>query len=310
VQHRPLGSTGESVSVVAFGTGSLGEMYGPLDSVDAVRLVHQVVDAGITVIDTSPYYGSAEDRLGKALDPARRDRVFLCTKAGRYGFDDFDFTPARIRRSLDESLRRLRTDRVDALQLHDIEFRPLGPIFEDGMAELLALRAEGKCRFVGMTGYPVATLARVMRETDVDVILTHSKDTLLDSALTDELAPIARERGVGVMNAAALAVGLLSPGGSRVQFDHPAGAEVQRAALAMRELAAARGADIAFIANQFAIQRTAAATTVIGAGRWPHVESAIRAAASPIDESLLEDLLALRPAAGARGWSLGLVENR
>jgi L-galactose dehydrogenase len=308
VKHRPLGDTGVDVSIVAFGTGSLGDMYGALDPSEALRLVDRVVDAGIDVIDTSPYYGSAEARLGRALTPQKRDRVLLCTKAGRYGLDDFDFRPARIRSSLEDSLRTLRTDRVDVLQLHDVEFRPLGPLFDDSVAELIALRAEGKCRFIGMTGYPLTTFRRVLRETDVDVILTHSKDTLLDSSLTEVLIPMARERGIGVMNAAALAVGLLTPGGSRVQFDHPASLEVQRAAERMRKLAVERGVDFSFVANQFAIQRTGAATTVIGAGRWAHVDSAIRAAETPIDPELLSEFLALRPASTA--WDLGLAENR
>lgn len=308
MQRRPLGSTGEEVSIVAFGTGSLGDMYGALDESDALRLVDRVVDAGIDVIDTSPYYGSAEARLGRALTPEKRDRVLLCTKAGRYGLDDFDFSPARIRSSLEESLRTLRTDRVDVLQLHDVEFRPLGSIFEDSVAELVALRAQGKCRFIGMTGYPLKTFQRVLLETDVDMILTHSKDTLLDSSLTEVLMPIARERGIGVMNAAALAVGLLTAGGSRVQFDHPASADDQSAAERMRKLAVERDVDISFIANQFAIQRTGAATTVIGAGRWAHVESAIRAAQTPIDPDLLCEFLALRP--DSSEWDLGLLANR
>jgi L-galactose dehydrogenase len=308
VKRHPLGDTGEEVSMVAFGTGSLGDMYGALDESEALRLVDRVVDAGIDVIDSSPYYGSAEARLGRALTPEKRDRVLLCTKAGRYGLDDFDFSPARIRSSLEDSLRTLRTDRVDVLQLHDVEFRPLGPLFDDSVAELVALKAEGKCRFIGMTGYPLATFRRVLLETDVDVILTHSKDTLLDSSLTEVLMPIARERGVGVMNAAALAVGLLTPGGSRVQFDHPASVAVRRAAERMRMLAVERGVDISFLANQFAIQRTGAATTVVGAGRWAHVDSAIRAAETPIDPELLGAFLALRPDSSA--WDLGLAENR
>jgi hypothetical protein len=69
---------------------------------DALALVHEALDLGITLLDSSPFYGNAEERLGKAL-VGRRDEVVLATKAGRYGPADFDFTPARLRRSVERS---------------------------------------------------------------------------------------------------------------------------------------------------------------------------------------------------------------
>ncbi len=309
MEYRPLGRTGLSVSAVALGTGSLGEMFGPLDELDAIRLVHEAIDSGVTLIDTSPYYGSAELRLGKALTPRKRDQVVLATKAGRYGFSDFDFRPARIRRGIEESLRLLNTDHVDILQLHDIEFVPLGAVFEDGFAELERLKDDGKTRHIGMTGYPIKTFTRAMRETDVDVVLTYAKGTLLDDSITTELVPVAEEEGVGLLNAAAVSLGLLTPQGSTINIDHPAPMVVQEAAAKMVALADERGADIAFIANQYAIQRTKTAATVVGAGKSRNLQSAIRAAETPIDEELLAELLALRPHPGVRQWRIGLEEN-
>lgn len=309
MELHPLGRTGLRVTPVSFGTGSLGEMYGPLDERDALRLVDRVIDAGITLIDTSPYYGSAEERLGKALTPAKREKVVLATKAGRYGVGDFDFSPARIRASLENSLRVLRTDHVDIFQLHDIEFVDLDPVLTDGYAELLALKDEGKCRFIGMTGYPVKTFRRVLTETEVDVVLTHNKGSLLDDSLREELGPVAAERGVGLINAAAVALGLLTPRGTNILIDPPWPAAVEAAAGRMVRLAAEHGADIAFLANQYAIQRSGTATTVVGAGKWSHVQSAIDAAETPIDEELLARILELRPPASERPWAVGLDEN-
>jgi aryl-alcohol dehydrogenase-like predicted oxidoreductase len=307
MRHHPLGSTGLQVSEISFGTGSLGDMYGRLDDGDAIRLVHEVLDVGITFIDTSPYYGSAEERLGRALD-GRRDEVLIGTKAGRYGLDDFDFSPARIRRSLDESLRRLRTDHVDVLQLHDVEFVPLGPVLDDAFEALAELRASGKARCVGMTGYPVPTLSRVIEETDVDVVLTYAKSTLLDDSLMD-LVPLAERHGVGLINAAAVAIGLLTPGGSRATIGDPWPAAVAQAADRMRVLASDVGVDIAFLANQYSIQRTPAPTTVVGVGTSRHLHEALRAADTPIDEELLARFLALRPPSRERRWTMGLPEN-
>lgn len=210
MERRALGRTGLDVSIVSFGTAPLGGLFGSVDDSDTAQIVDEVLDSGINLIDTSPYYGLAEERLGRALTPSKRDKVILATKAGRYGIDDFDFSPKRIRESLDNSLRLMGTDYVDIFQLHDIEFVELNSVFEDGLAELHALKDAGKCRFIGMTGYPVPTFRRVIQETDLDVVLTYAKSTLLDDAFTTELLPLAEEKGVGMMNAAAVALGLLT----------------------------------------------------------------------------------------------------
>lgn len=308
-ERRPLGTTGLQVSPVSFGTGPLGEMFGPLDENEAVRLVHEVIDRGINFIDTSIYYGSAEERLGKALG-SRRDDVILGTKAGRTGIDDFDYSPKAIRQNVEQSLRLLRTDHVDVLQLHDIEFVPLEGPLGDGIAELQKLKDEGKTRFIGVSGYPIATMKRAMLETEIDVELTYAKGTLLDDSIARELAPIAADRGVGLINAAAVSLGLLTPQGPTItDGGHPATPAIREAAAHMVEWAGFRGLDIAFIANQYAIQRGGCATTVIGTRKLKHVDAAIAAATTPINEQILSDLLWFRPKPDEQQWPSGLAEN-
>ena len=161
MRYQQLGDTGLTVSIVSFGTSPLGNMFGAVGDRDAEQIVHRALDAGINFFDTSPCYGGglAETRLGKAMR-GRRDEVVVGTKAGRYGVDRFDFSPSRIRASLEQSLRRLGTDYVDIFQLHDIEYVNLEPVLTDSYAELVRLRDDGKCRFIGMTGYPTATLCQ------------------------------------------------------------------------------------------------------------------------------------------------------
>jgi aryl-alcohol dehydrogenase-like predicted oxidoreductase len=267
----------------------------------AVAVVHEALDLGITFFDTAASYGSAEERLGKAL-VGRRDEVVVGTKAGRYGFDDFDFSPARIRRNAEHSLRLLRTDYVDILQLHNIEFIPLGPLLDDSYAELAAMRDEGLCRYIGMTGYPAARMNAAMTQTDIDVCLTYAHATLLDDTLQREIAPVAVSRGVGLINSAAVSLGLLTPGGSNIQTAHPATAVIREAAARMIQLCANRGVDIAFVANQFSLQRSGCATTLIGTAKSHHLRSAADAVDAPLDEELVEDLLALRPPVADRAW--------
>jgi aryl-alcohol dehydrogenase-like predicted oxidoreductase len=307
MDYARLGETDLTVSRLAFGTAPLGGLFGSVDEAAAIAVVHEALDLGITLIDTSSSYGNAEELLGKALAGRRRD-VVLATKAGRSG-SGFDFSPAGIRRSLDESLRRLRTDHVDMFQLHNIEFGHLERLFEDSFAELLSLREQGKCRYVGMTGYPAPAMIRAFRETQLDVSLTYAHATLLDDTLQREIAPVAQDRHVGLINAATVALGLLTPRGPGNFSGHPASAPIRDAALRMVDLCAARGADIAFVANQYSIQRSGCVTTVIGTSKSHHLRSAVAASEAPLDEELLDELLALRPPVDAQTWTSGLPEN-
>ena len=308
MQYARLGRTELEVSRLGFGTAPLGQLFGPLDQFAAIAVVHQALDLGITFFDTAAYYGNAEERLGKAL-LGRRDRVVLGTKAGRYRFNDFDFSPGRIRRSVENSLRLLKTDYVDILQFHDIEFAPLGPVFEDSYAELRAMRDAGLCRYIGMTGYPAPVMNAAMTKTELDVCLTYAHATLLDDTLEREIAPVAADQGVGLINAAAVALGLLTPAGSSIKVDHPATPAIRAAASRMVSLCAQRGVDIAFVANQYSLQRSGCATTLIGTRKSHHLRSALEALEEPLDEQLLADLLAMRPPLGERTWPSGLPEN-
>src|ERR1035437_7502985 len=120
MEYRRLGKTNMNVSTLSFGASPLGSVF---DEVEGIKAVHYAIDHGINYFAVAPFYGYtlAESRLGKALK-GKRDRIFLATKCGRYGNNDFDFSYNRVLKSIDESLKRLQTDYVDVLQIHDIEF--------------------------------------------------------------------------------------------------------------------------------------------------------------------------------------------
>ncbi len=309
MEYRELGRTAMKVSSVSFGTAPLGDMFGRASAESGTAAVHRALDAGINLFDSSPYYGNglAEERLGAALK-GHRDEVFVSTKAGRYGDDDFDFGPDRLRRGVEESLRLLQTDHLDILMLHDIEFVDLAPVLTESFAVLRQLKDEGKTRFIGMSGYPMATLRRVVEETDVDVVLSYSHATLLDQCLSERLLPVAAEHGVGVINAAAVTLGLLTPGPSRIRV-HPADAPIIAAAERIKAICADAGVDVAFLANQFAIQRSGCATTVVGTVNPRNLDSAVEAAAAPIDEDLLAAVLAAAAPVTRHCWISGRPEN-
>jgi aryl-alcohol dehydrogenase-like predicted oxidoreductase len=310
MEYRELGRTGLRVSVVGYGTAPLGDMFGANDEDAALQSAYRALDAGINFFDSSPFYGAglAERRLGKVLR-GRRHEIIVGTKAGRYGPEEFDFSAARIRRGFEESLRLLGTDYVDILQLHDVEFVDLeGPIGE-GYAELVRLRDAGMCRFIGMTGYPTATTRRVMTECDLDVTLSYAHCTLLDACLPTHVLPLAEERGVGVINAAAVALGLLTEAGPPPHIATVVGAEICAAARRAVEACQRRGADVSFLANQYSIQRSGCATTLIGTAKQRHLDSAVAAAEEPIDEDLLPDVLAAIGPDRGRHWTIGLPQN-
>jgi L-galactose dehydrogenase len=310
MEYRQLGRTGLTVSVVGYGTAPLGDMYGTSNDDAALQSAYRAMDAGINFFDSSPSYGKglAEERLGKVLR-GRRDEIIVGTKAGKYGPDEQDFSADRIRRGIEDSLRRLGTDYVDILQLHNVEFADLQGQLGEAYAELVRLREAGMCRFIGMTGYPIAMTRRVISEFDLDVTLSYAHCTLLDACLTNDVLPLARERGVGVINAAAVALGLLTQAGPPPQIAQLVGEEICTAARRVVQVCQRRGADVSFVANQYSIQRSGCATTVIGTTNQQHLDSAVAAAEEPIDEDLLADVLAAVGPDHGRHWISGLPEN-
>jgi len=131
-KYRRLGHTDLEVSVLGFGTSLLGNVFGTIDPAEGRRAIHFAIKRGINFFDVSPYYGLtlAESRLGEAL-AGKRDKIVLATKCGRYGPDRFDFSEKRVAASIDESLKRLGTDYVDLLQVHDVEFGDVQQIIDE-----------------------------------------------------------------------------------------------------------------------------------------------------------------------------------
>jgi aryl-alcohol dehydrogenase-like predicted oxidoreductase len=146
--YRALGRTGEQVSLIGLGGHHIGTQK---DEADSIRLVHAALDGGINFLDNCWDYneGQSEIRMGKALAGGRRDKAFLMTKIdGR--------TKESAARQIDESLKRLQTDRVDLMQIHEvIRMEDPDRIFgrNGTMEALLEAKQAGKIRFIGFTGH-------------------------------------------------------------------------------------------------------------------------------------------------------------
>lgn len=308
MEYRPLGRTGLDVSMLGYGASPLGGVFGAVDERAGVRAVRAALDLGVNVIDVSPYYGAtvAETVLGKALQGVDRDSYVLATKVGRYGEASFDFSAARVVASVEESLRRLGTDHLDLIQCHDIEFGDLDQIAGETLPALAALRDAGKVRFLGITGYPLEALTRVVAAFPVDTVLSYCRYTLLDRALAAAVPEFAG-RGVAVMNASPLAMGLLSERGAPPW--HPAPPEVRKASAAAVRLCAERGVDIAQVALRFAAEPAAFATTFVGSASAENMTCNVRWALTPLDPDLVHDIATVLAPVLGYAWSSGRPEN-
>jgi len=309
MNHRRLGGTELSVSQIGFGASPLGDVFGKTDPAEATRAVHKAIDLGVNYFDVSPYYGLtlAEERLGNALQGARKN-IILGTKCGRYGNDSFDFSGARVAKSIDESLARLRTDYVDLFLAHDIEFGSLDQIVSETLPALREVQQAGKARYVGVSGYPLRMLTSVAEQRQVDVILSYCHYNLLITDLDAELAPFAAAHEMGLINASPLHMGLLS--GSAIPDWHPAPAEVRRAAGAVVDICKARGVDPAILALRFCIEHPYVASTLVGMFTPEQVEINLKALDFEIDPGLLLEIQEIVSPVKDVVWASGSPENR
>lgn len=239
MKRRILGATGWEVSAVAVGTWAMGGAdFGRVDDRDSIKAIHRALDLGINLFDTAPIYGSgrSEEVVGRALQGVRGE-VFLATKCGpvepRPGLVRMDFSPEGIQAQVEESLRRLRTDWIDLLQLHWPD--PAWPI-EGAIDAMDRVRRAGKVRELGVSNTTPDELRRALEAGPVKTL--QPRYNLLERDFEQELLPLTRERNLGVLVYEPLARGLLSgrmeatrrfdPGDVRLQDPRFRGAEFRR----------------------------------------------------------------------------------
>jgi L-galactose dehydrogenase len=294
MKTRALGRTGLLVSPIGFGAAPVGGHYGDGDYAAHVAAVRHAIDRGINLVDTSPYYSEtrSESLLGEALGGGYRERVILATKAGRNGLADFDFSAEGMLRSLDNSLKRLKTDHVDIWFTHDIEFATdFEKVFTETADALRQAKKTGKCRFVGMTGYPPALLAQAVERCDLDVVLNYCHFSLTNSQMLDQLVPMARKQGTGVINASALMMGLFSSKGPPLW--HPAPESLKVACARACEFCRQHGIDPEVLALQHVLREEQIASTLVGMCGFAEVDTNLRALEEPLDQELLANMLAM-----------------
>ncbi|XP_062204075.1 L-galactose dehydrogenase-like [Phragmites australis] len=315
MELRELGGTDLRVSAVGFGASPLGHVFGDVPRDVARAAVRRALDLGVNFFDTSPYYGGtvSESVLGDCLRHAAvpRDRIVVATKCGRYK-EGFDFSAARVTRSVDESLARLGLDYVDILHCHDIEFTNLNQIVNETIPALQKIKESGKARFIGITGLPLNIYNYVLDRVplaSVDVILSYCHYGINDTSLVD-LLPYLKGKGVGVISASPLAMGLLTDNGPPEW--HPATAELKSACRAAVDHCRKKGKSITKLAMQYSLMNNEISTVLVGMSSSEQVEENVAAAmelsTSGIDEELLREVEAILEPVKNLTWPSGIQQ--
>lgn len=286
---RPLGQTGLQLPILSFGASSLGQEFRAVDLNEALRSVRVALDLGLNFIDTSPYYGRgmSEVLLGVALRGVPRDSYLLGTKLGRYDGSHFDFSAKRVVESIDISLHRMGVDHLDICLCHDIEFVEMSQIIEETLPALRKVQAQGKVRFVGVSGYPMQMFRYVLDRAPLDVMLSYNHYTLQNTMLAD-LVPYLKSKQVGIMNAAPFSARLLT--NATLPPWHKATPRVREVAQQAAAHCREHGSDIAKLALQFSLSNTDLTTCVTGSASPERITEWATWAQEPIDQQLLADV--------------------
>jgi len=293
MKFNEIGKTGMKVSELSFGASSLGGVFHEIKEKEAIEAVFTAIDGGINFIDVSPYYGhyKAETVLGKALRQIPSDKYILSTKVGRYGKDGvntWDYSAKRAKESVYESMDRLGIDHIDLINVHDIEFADLKQVAEETLPALVELREQGVVSHVGITDLQPENIKWVIEHTEpgvVESVLCFCHYCLNDDLLT-EYFDWFESKGIGLINASPLSMGLLSSRG--IPEWHPAAKSLVEACAKAAEYCRSQGYPIEKLAVQYAVSSDHIATTLFSSANPENVKKNIQFVEDPIDWDLVK----------------------
>lgn len=298
MQYHEIGKTGMKVSSLSFGASSLGGVFHDIKEKEAIEAVFTAIETGMNFIDVSPYYGhyKAETVLGKALQKIPREKYYLSTKVGRYGKDGvntWDYSGKRATESVYESMERLHIDYIDLINVHDIEFADLHQVVDETLPALVALREKGVVGHVGITDLQLENQQWVIDHSPagtVESVLNFCHYCLCDDKLADFLDYF-ESKGIGVINASPLSMGLLTERG--VPDWHPAPKPLVEACRRAMEHCKAKGYPIEKLAMQYAVSNPCIATTLFSTANPQNVRKNVAFVEEPMDETLLQEVRAI-----------------
>lgn len=301
---------------LGYGAASLGNLYRAIDDAQAIETLDAAWDLGIRYYDTAPHYGLglSEKRLGSYLAGKPRDEFVISTKVGRIleptpehagERDDsmfevsaaskrvWDYSADGVRRSFEDSLVRLGLDSVDILYLHDPEQYGETEKMPGALQALVALREEGLVKAVGVGTADVGLMRTAIEVADVDLLMVSNRYTLLDHSVTTEVAPLCRERGIGIVSAAVFNSGLLATPTPQADSHYEYGQvpdEIFQRATRIAEICAAHGVELPAAALQFGLRDSAVVNITVGSGRGAQMRQNYERITAEIPDALWDDL--------------------
>ncbi|EJN12709.1 putative oxidoreductase, aryl-alcohol dehydrogenase like protein [Bradyrhizobium sp. YR681] len=301
------------VTSIGLGSAPLGGLFSPVSDADAHATLERGWSAGIRFYDTAPLYGFglAERRLGAFLRQQPRDSYVISTKVGRLlrapdggaAEDDyyksgqrerpvFDFSYDGVMRSVEESLGRLRLDRVDVLLVHDPDDH-----YDDAVAgafrALQRLRSEGTVKAIGAGMNQSEMLVRFAEAVPVDCFLLAGRYTLLDQGALDALFPVCQARHIGILLGGIYNSGILANPHPGAKFDYQdADAALVTRALALDALCRKHGTELKAAALQFCMAHPAVTVAVMGARNAGEVADNIAMSETAVPPAFWQELRA------------------
>jgi D-threo-aldose 1-dehydrogenase len=312
-----LGRTRVALTRLGLGTAPLGGLFRPTTEPDAAGAVERAYTLGIRYFDTAPLYGSglAEERLGRALGSKPRGSFVVSTKVGRLLRADappdltqyhdgvpfyqgapplnpvFDFSYDAVMRSLDESLARLRLDRVDLLYIHDPDAHHHEAL-EGACRALDALRTAGAIGAIGVGMNAWEPLARFAREAPFDAFMLAGRYTLLDQSALPELLPLCAAKQIAIVAAGVYNSGVLADPRAKPRFDYvPAPPPIVARALRLEAVCRRWDVPLKAAAAQFPFTHPAVAAVVLGCRTAADVAENVALMQRPIPAELWAEMI-------------------
>ncbi len=291
-------------SPLSFGGAPIGNLYESVNEDEAAAAIARAWQRGIQHFDTAPYYGYglSESRLGNALSGLARNSYTLSTKVGRVIETDhrqthhgdgfivdgrrayFDYSRDGILRSVEASLSRLRTDRIDVLLLHDIGVEThaanhaavLRQALDEALPTMAELRAQGVCDAIGIGVNEEAVCLEVMPRFPLDVIMLAGRYTLFEQERSEGVMAQAQALGVGILAAGPYNSGLLSGTDAPGSFYNyaPASDAIVERARRFYEILGKSHTEVGAAALQFPLAHPAVLSVVCGLRSTAEVDSA------------------------------------
>jgi D-threo-aldose 1-dehydrogenase len=322
---RPLGRTKLKVTVLGLGTATLGNLYAPVSDADAHDTVKTAFDAGVRFVDTAPFYGHgwSEHRVGEALRGYKRDDIVLSTKIGRLlkpkdpgkgGIDGgvfaavlpfdpvFDYSYDGVMRSVEDSLQRLGTHRIDVLLIHDVDRWTHGSeeaadrrrkeVLDGGYKAMVKLRESGAVGAIGAGLNEWDSCQKLAEASDLDCFLLAGRYSLLEQESLQTFLPLCQKRGIGVFMGGPYNTGILATGavpGAMYNYA-PAKPDILERVRKLEAVCQRHKVTLASAALQFPLAHPAVCSVIPGAKTAAEVKRNIATIEAPIPRDFWAEL--------------------